>query len=243
MRQRVGRVGMAAGRGRDVADALARRLVAVEPASGRRRAGAARPVRWIPRGRADLRVDRRRPARAGRRATSPPRCAAARASSPGRARPTCCRRSCTATRPDHPLANREFLFPFASVVDVADGPTSRRPRPDAGPDRDDGRRRADAAAGRFAAHPAPEPRPDSDPRVSWDQPHEGNLFEHLSGRAAPYSPWPRWDEAAGHHRRARGPCTAGAACATTRWPRSSRPAGTTSRSLPSTPPRGPTSAT
>jgi hypothetical protein len=28
--------------------------------------------------------------------------------------PTCCRRSCAAL-PDHPLANREFLFPFASV--------------------------------------------------------------------------------------------------------------------------------
>ena len=35
----------------------------------------------------------------------------------GRRARTCCPRSSAAT-PDHPLANREFLFPFASVVEV-----------------------------------------------------------------------------------------------------------------------------
>ena len=34
----------------------------------------------------------------------------------GRLAPTCCRRSCCCDSPEHPLANREFLFPFASVV-------------------------------------------------------------------------------------------------------------------------------
>ena len=45
------------------------------------------------------------------------------ASSPRTAAPTCCRRSCAAT-PSHALANREFLFPYASVVEV---PAERLP--------------------------------------------------------------------------------------------------------------------
>ena len=36
----------------------------------------------------------------------------------GGRRPTCCPPSCSASRPSIPLANREFLFPFAAVVPV-----------------------------------------------------------------------------------------------------------------------------
>jgi hypothetical protein len=80
---------------------------------------------------------------------------------------------------EHPLANREFLFPYASVVECpveempnAIGPslivtaiTQDRPLIDglmASPNVD-----------RLNIGPIPTWQ------VSWDQPHEGNLFEHL----------------------------------------------------------------
>ncbi|HEX8283454.1 MAG TPA: aldehyde dehydrogenase family protein [Pyrinomonadaceae bacterium] len=86
--------------------------------------------------------------------------------------------------PEHPLANREFLFPFASVVEVrpeeipaALGPTlvvtavtrdarlvrrlAQSPLV--------GRLNVGAVATNF---------------VQWNQPHEGNLFEHLYARRA-----------------------------------------------------------
>ena len=83
----------------------------------------------------------------------------------------------------HPLANREFLFPFASVVEVppADAPLPRR----------------SARAGRDGTHersrrsPRCSHRPTVDrlnvgpiptTQIGWDQPHEGNLFEHLYAR-------------------------------------------------------------
>jgi hypothetical protein len=85
---------------------------------------------------------------------------------------------------EHPLANREFLFPFASVVPV---------RAEEIPDRlgstlaltaitED-----KALVGRILASPHVHrlnlgPIPTL--RVSWDQPHEGNLFEHLYVRRA-----------------------------------------------------------
>jgi acyl-CoA reductase-like NAD-dependent aldehyde dehydrogenase len=85
---------------------------------------------------------------------------------------------------DHPLANREFLFPFASVVQVkADelpeclGPSlvvtciSNDP----------------AFRARFVASPHVD-RLNlgalSTTQIGWDQPHEGNLFEHLYARRA-----------------------------------------------------------
>ena len=86
--------------------------------------------------------------------------------------------------PDHTLANREFLFPFASVVPV---------RADELPDRL-GQSLAVTALGmdeallqrlldsplvhRLNLGSIPTPR------VSFDQPHEGNLFEHLYARRA-----------------------------------------------------------
>jgi acyl-CoA reductase-like NAD-dependent aldehyde dehydrogenase len=84
----------------------------------------------------------------------------------------------------HALANREFLFPFASVVEVG---------PDELPDalgaslvvtaitRDE----------RLIAKLLASPHVDRlnigaipTTRISWDQPHEGNLFEHLYARRA-----------------------------------------------------------
>jgi len=86
--------------------------------------------------------------------------------------------------PDHPLANREFLFPFASVVEVA---------PEALPEalgpslavtaitEDPGltaRLLASPLIQRLNLGPLPTMR------IAWDQPHEGNLFEHLYARRA-----------------------------------------------------------
>ena len=84
----------------------------------------------------------------------------------------------------HALANREFLFPFASVVEV-------------------GAEELPAALGaslvitaitrdeRLIAKLLASPHVDRlnlgaipTTRISWDQPHEGNLFEHLYGRRA-----------------------------------------------------------
>jgi hypothetical protein len=85
---------------------------------------------------------------------------------------------------DHPLANREFLFPFAAVVPVraeempqAFGPTlavtaitNDKPLLS--------RLLASPLLHRLNLGPLPTYQ------VSWDQPHEGNLFEHLYVRRA-----------------------------------------------------------
>ncbi len=80
---------------------------------------------------------------------------------------------------EHPLANREFLFPFASVIECAT------------------REMLDAIGPSLVVSAITEDQsfiralmssPDVDRlnigaiptyRISWDQPHEGNLFEHL----------------------------------------------------------------
>ncbi len=84
----------------------------------------------------------------------------------------------------HPLANREFLFPYASVVEVpADrlpdclGPSlvvtciSNDPAFQA-------RFVASAHVDRLNIGAIPTTQ------IGWDQPHEGNLFEHLYARRA-----------------------------------------------------------
>ena len=86
--------------------------------------------------------------------------------------------------PAHPLANREFLFPFASVVTV---PQREIPRA-LGPSlvvtaitRDRqliDRLLASPDVGRLNLGAIPTHR------ISWDQPHEGNLFDHLYARRA-----------------------------------------------------------
>lgn len=85
---------------------------------------------------------------------------------------------------DHVLANREFLFPFASVVEVRQDQLPERLGPSlvitAITSDDNFVRRLIASPlvdrlniGAVATN-----------QVSWDQPHEGNLFEHLYARRA-----------------------------------------------------------
>jgi hypothetical protein len=86
--------------------------------------------------------------------------------------------------PEHPLANREFLFPFASVVEVPPGALPEALGPTLAVTVLTGdaafRRRilASPLLSRLNLGPLPTWQ------VSWDQPHEGNLFEHLWARRA-----------------------------------------------------------
>lgn len=84
----------------------------------------------------------------------------------------------------HPLANREFLFPYASVVEVlaADLPDCLGPSLVVTCISNDPSFRA-----RFVASPHVDRLnfgPMSTTQIGWDQPHEGNLFEHLYARRA-----------------------------------------------------------
>jgi hypothetical protein len=85
---------------------------------------------------------------------------------------------------DHPLANREFLFPYASVVEVA----AERLPDCLGPSLVVTCISNDAAfQARFVASPHVDRLnigaiPTT--LIGWDQPHEGNLFEHLYARRA-----------------------------------------------------------
>ena len=86
--------------------------------------------------------------------------------------------------PKHPLANKEFLFPFAAVV-----PVQASDIPDAlGPTLATTAITSDASLlARIVASPQLHrlnlgPLPPW--QVSWDQPHEGNLFDHLYVRRA-----------------------------------------------------------
>jgi hypothetical protein len=85
---------------------------------------------------------------------------------------------------EHPLANREFLFPFASVVEVRKEEVPQRLGPtlvltaitsEAPIVR---RLLSSPLVHRLNLGPIPTPQ------VSWDQPHEGNLFDHLYARRA-----------------------------------------------------------
>jgi len=85
---------------------------------------------------------------------------------------------------DHPLANREFLFPYASVVEMA----PERMLAEMGPSLVVTAISEDPAfVDAVVASPHIErlnlgPLPTT--RVDWDQPHEGNLFEFLYRRRA-----------------------------------------------------------
>lgn len=86
--------------------------------------------------------------------------------------------------PAHPLANREYLFPFASVVPcpAADLPGALGPTLATTAITGD-----ESLLGRLVASPLLHrlnlgALPTW--QVSWDQPHEGNLFEHLYQRRA-----------------------------------------------------------
>ena len=85
---------------------------------------------------------------------------------------------------DHPLANREYLFPFASVVEI---PNAQLPQAlgqslvvTALTDNAAFRHRllSSNLVGRLNFGPIPTGQ------ITWDQPHEGNLFDHLYARRA-----------------------------------------------------------
>jgi acyl-CoA reductase-like NAD-dependent aldehyde dehydrogenase len=86
--------------------------------------------------------------------------------------------------PDHPMANREFLFPFAAVVECPQAEMVRRIGPTlvvTAITHDENFRAqllASPHVGRLNFGPLPTNR------ISWDQPHEGNLFDHLYARRA-----------------------------------------------------------
>ena len=86
--------------------------------------------------------------------------------------------------PDHPLANKEFLFPFASIVPVKPQELVRAMGPTLVVTAiTDDRALIDALlaspnVGRLNLGAVPTNV------VQWDQPHEGNLFEHLYARRA-----------------------------------------------------------
>jgi len=81
---------------------------------------------------------------------------------------------------DHPLANKEFLFPFASVVKA--NPAEITPSLVVTAITKD-----PAFIQKLVGSPQIDRLnigPMSTMQISWDQPHEGNLFDHLYGRRA-----------------------------------------------------------
>lgn len=85
---------------------------------------------------------------------------------------------------EHPLANREFLFPFASVVEVNQADLPEKMGPTlvvtalTGNQSLIERLIASPLVDRLNIGPIPTMK------IAWDQPHEGNLFEHLYARRA-----------------------------------------------------------
>lgn len=87
--------------------------------------------------------------------------------------------------PEHPLANREFLFPFAAVVKVAADDMARMPAPMGRTLVVTALTEDRALVDRLIASPLVDRLnvgPIATNVISWDQPHEGNLFEHLYAR-------------------------------------------------------------
>ena len=81
--------------------------------------------------------------------------------------------------PEHPLANTEFLFPFVSVVQLPQEEILNRIGPSLTVT---ALTEDDAFIDALLSSPDVERLnvgPISTNRISWDQPHEGNLFEHL----------------------------------------------------------------
>jgi acyl-CoA reductase-like NAD-dependent aldehyde dehydrogenase len=86
--------------------------------------------------------------------------------------------------PEHPLANREFLFPFASVVEVSEDDIPNVMGPSlvvtafTQNQKLIGRLLSSPLVGRLNIGAIPTNH------IQWDQPHEGNLFDHLYSRRA-----------------------------------------------------------
>jgi acyl-CoA reductase-like NAD-dependent aldehyde dehydrogenase len=87
--------------------------------------------------------------------------------------------------PSHPLANREFLFPFAAVVEMTADEMAAVPVP-FGPTLVVTALTADQRlVDRLIESPLVDRinvGPIKTNQIAWDQPHEGNLFEHLYAR-------------------------------------------------------------
>jgi acyl-CoA reductase-like NAD-dependent aldehyde dehydrogenase len=87
--------------------------------------------------------------------------------------------------PEHPLANREFLFPFAAVVAVTPEQMQRMPEPLGKTLVVTALTRDRALVDRLLRSPLVDRLnigAIQTNQISWDQPHEGNLFEHLYAR-------------------------------------------------------------
>jgi acyl-CoA reductase-like NAD-dependent aldehyde dehydrogenase len=85
---------------------------------------------------------------------------------------------------DHPLANREYLFPFAAIVEIPQNEVLSQ----LGPSLVVTAITKDPKLIQTLVNSPQIDRlnigPLSTTQISWDQPHEGNLFEHLYGRRA-----------------------------------------------------------
>ena len=133
----------------------------------------------------------------------------------------------------HPLANREYPVPVRqrrrgagrTICRTCLGPSLVVTCISSDPG-------ASGALRRVATRRSPEPRRIPTTQIGWDQPHEGNLFDHLYARRAIQRSPDAGQSAPLTHPLASRPapatCSAAAACATTRWPRSCSRAGTTS---------------
>ena len=92
---------------------------------------------------------------------------------------------CTSSQ--HPLANREFLFPYASVVDLTPEEVAALPEP-LGPTLSATVITADQQLVNRLLNSELIGRLNlgaiQTNKIAWDQPHEGNLFDHLYGRRA-----------------------------------------------------------
>ena len=86
---------------------------------------------------------------------------------------------------DHPLANREFLFPFAAVVKVTAEEMARMPQPMGKTLVVTALTEDRTLIDKLLSSPYVDRLnvgPIATNAISWDQPHEGNLFEHLYAR-------------------------------------------------------------
>ena len=87
--------------------------------------------------------------------------------------------------PEHPLANREFLFPYAAVVALTPEQMAAMPEAMGKTLVVTALTRDRACIDRLLASPLVDRLnvgAIQTNRISWDQPHEGNLFEHLYAR-------------------------------------------------------------
>jgi acyl-CoA reductase-like NAD-dependent aldehyde dehydrogenase len=87
--------------------------------------------------------------------------------------------------PDHPLANREFLFPYAAVVGVTPEQMAQMPAAMGKTLVVTVLTRDRALVNRLLGSSLVDRLnvgPIQTNQISWDQPHEGNLFEHLYAR-------------------------------------------------------------